>query len=168
MAFWSRARAAWDLAAFVAPWDAGRPSIYDHIHGLVAEGKNDLFALPDDEVVSPPGALRWVAGGLDGAFGHHGGVKPGRHAADVQKAVKAALDDPSPLKLQRLYSLLGQSALEYVDALLEWLSSRSVDLARLEDLMEWIARHAPDREPVKVAIALLGVIPQPQRSHENL
>jgi hypothetical protein len=168
MAFWSRRRAAWDLSAFVQPWDAGRPSIYGHIHGLVADGDNDLSTLPDDEVVSPPGELQWIAGGRDGVVGHHAEIKPGRHAADVHKALKAALDDPSPLKLQRIYSLLQQDALEYMDPLLEHLSSRPLDVARLEDLAEWIARHAPDREPVKVAIALLGVIPQPQRSHEDL
>jgi hypothetical protein len=168
MAFWSRRRAAWDLAAVTPPWDTSRSSVYSHIQGLIAGGSKDLSTLPDDEIVSPPGALRWVAGGLDGAFGHHGGAQPGRQAVEVQKAVEAALDDPAPLKLQRLYGLLRQSALEYTDTLLERLSSRRLDLARLEDLAEWIARHAPDREPVKVAIALLGVIPQPQRSHDEL
>lgn len=53
------------------PWK-NRKSIYMHIRDNIdKEGKLTTESLPDDEVRHQDTELRWAAGALDGAFGHH-------------------------------------------------------------------------------------------------
>ena len=66
----------WNLETVDPPWGS-RPSIYPHIKAHIVAGKNGLAdggdKLPDDAAVFQEGGLRWVSGGMDSAFGHHGG-----------------------------------------------------------------------------------------------
>lgn len=50
-------------------WE-GRPSIYSYIK---EQGQSVDGSLPDDDEFWAGDRMRWVAGGLDGAFGHHAG-----------------------------------------------------------------------------------------------
>ena len=101
-----------------------------------------------------------MAGGLDGAVGHHvaGGGKSDR-ARLVHRGLRVVVEDASAEKLQKLYEQLLQGhAMDCLDALVAVLiEAQDVDAGRLRDLAEWLAREAPDREPVKFAVALLGI-----------
>ena len=100
-------------------------------------------------------------GGLEGAFRHHGGGRSDKsRAAMLHRAIGVVLEDASALKLGKLYDqLLDDGVLDFIDPLLERImETRDLDAKRLEELATWLARNAPDREPVKVAMAILGVI----------
>jgi hypothetical protein len=99
---------------------------------------------------------------MDGAFGHHGGGGSEKSRAKMlHRALKVVLEDASSVKLKKLYEqLLQEGILDFIDPLLERIiEKQDLDAQRLEELALWIAKNAPDREPVKFAIAVLGVIP---------
>jgi hypothetical protein len=161
MGFWSRKkRPPWDPASVTPPWRSS-VSIYRHVLEHVEPGGKGLRAggerLPDE---TDDGSIKWVAGGLDGAFGHHATAGRNTEVAErVGEALRAALADADAASLTALYALLREaSAVDYVDALLDDVSrDAGIDPVRLHALAEWLAREAPDREPVKVALALLGL-----------
>jgi hypothetical protein len=155
-------RPHWTLDGVHPGW-GDRPSIY----GVVTRGaaaSTELADLPDDDRALTGMAFRFVAGGLDGVAGRHGlGEVPGTakdHASEVAQAIGRVLSAPSPgREVANLYHLLVmRSVLSYVDPLLERLASHPVDRVRLRELAVWLAINAPDREPVKLAVALLGVV----------
>ncbi len=159
--FWKSKNGAWDLANVERPWRDG-VSIYSHISEHVApdavglrEGGNRLPDEVDD------GDIKWAAGALDGAFGHHGGGgNETTRARMLHRALKVVLDDASSGKIRKLYDqLLGAGVLEFIDPLLQLIvEKQDLDAERLEELAVWIAENAPDREPVKFAIAVLGIV----------
>lgn len=154
----------WNIESVTPPW-SDRPSIYQHLLNHIRPGEPGLSEegerLPDDEIVHSDRQLRWMPGAIDGAFGHHLGSN---EAADVaQKLLESfrsltrrANNDHA----ESWYSLLRKySALSYVDPLLEAvLADNDLDLKRLHTIARWLAEKAADREPVKCAIALLGVV----------
>ncbi len=153
----------WDLTAVEPPWGA-RPSIYEHIESHIAAGKDGLSEggdqLPDEAELFEEGALRWVSGGMDGAFGHHGaGGNEQDSAEQVFGLLKAVLESSTNDRVSQLYHAFARgSSLDYVDPLLERIINDSrLEVDRLHELAVWLATRAADREPVKVALALLGV-----------
>ncbi|MEM7247776.1 MAG: hypothetical protein AAF533_20735 [Acidobacteriota bacterium] len=79
-----------------APWGT-RPSIHDHVvsHADPETGRlrDDGQELPDDAELFGDDDLRWVAGGLDGAFGHHGGgSRESDRVTVLFKSLQAALE----------------------------------------------------------------------------
>jgi hypothetical protein len=159
---WSSKKAgAWNLAEVDRPWEGG-PSIYAHIRQHLAPDGKGLLAgaepLPDE---TDDGGLTWSAGAMDGAFGHHGGGRAQKDRARMlHRALGVVLEDATPAKLKKLYDqLLDGSVLEFVDPLLELIvEKQDLDAKRLEELAVWLATNSPDRQPVKVAVAILGVI----------
>lgn len=154
----------WDIEAVEPPWGT-RPSIYEHIKSHIVPGEAGLSdggdELPDDAEVFEEGALRWVSGGMDGAFGHHGGGDNGQDAAQkVFGLVTSVLKDCTRERVRKLYEALREgSAIDFVDPLLELtINEKNIDANRLHDLAVWVATKAPDREPVKMALAFLGVL----------
>ena len=152
----------WDLANVEPPWE-GNVSIYSHISEHISPGAKGLteggHRLPDEK---DDGGIKWVAGGMDGAFGHHGGGGSEKSRAKLlHRALSVVLEDASAVKLKRLYDqLLQVGVIDFIDPLLERLvEKQDLDAERLEELALWIAKNAPDREPVKFAIAVLGAIP---------
>jgi hypothetical protein len=158
---WFSKSKAWDLGTVAQPWQ-GAASIYEHIKkhllpggGLDAAGER----LPDEK---DDGGIKWVAGGFDGAFGHHGGGGSEKDRAKMlYRALSVALDDAAPVKLQKLYDhLLDGSVLDFIDPILALIvEKQDLDAGRLHQLAVWLAEKAPDRGAVKFAIALFGVIP---------
>src|SRR5262249_5846463 len=148
MGWFSRSKGpgAWGLGAAELPWQ-GAPSIYTHVEnhlrpdggGLSAEGER----LPDEK---DDGGLKWVAGGLDGAFGHHagGGYEKDR-AKMLYRALTVALQDAAPTKLKTLYAhLLDGSVLDFIDPLLALIvEKQELDPERLEQLAVWLAKNSP-------------------------
>jgi hypothetical protein len=160
MGWFSRSR-KWELSTVAPPWQDA-PSIYEHIRKhLLPDGALDAAGerLPDDKA---DGGLRWVAGGLDGAFAHHGGGGSEKDRAKMlYRALSVVLDDAAPGKLKKLYDqLLAGSVPDFIDPLLSLIiEKQKLDAERLHQLAVWLAEKSPDRGPVKLAIALLGVIP---------
>jgi hypothetical protein len=154
----------WDIGKVTAPW-GDRPSVYRHIVAHIRPGEPGLSeggeTLPDDRFVRGDVGFGWAPGALDGALGRHFG---GGNAADAPQeildALRALLDKATDERAAELYSLLvGRSALDYVDPLLEAVvRDERLDPERLHAVARWLAAEAPDREPVKTAIALLGVL----------
>jgi hypothetical protein len=154
----------WDLNVVEPPWST-RPSIYEHIKSHIVAGETGLSDggddLPDDAEVFDEGGLRWVSGGMDGAFGHHGGGDYGQDAAkEVFGLVTSVLKNCTRESVRKLYEAFKEgSAIDLVDPLLELtIGEEDIDANRLHDLAIWLASKAPDREPVKVALAFLGVL----------
>ncbi len=167
--FWNRSE-SWDLGLVEPPWD-DRTSIHDYIARHVVPGKPDLAeggeSLPDEK---DDGGVRWAAGAMDGVMGHHMGPgKDKKRARKTKKALEAVLLRATSENVAALYALLmnDDGALGYLDHLIEALASKQrVDVERLEQLASWLATKAPDREPVKFAIAMLGIVPS--RKHEDI
>ena len=166
--FWPGRRGGgggWSVDGVEPPWRGG-PSIHDHIRAHIAPGRPGLTEggeeLPDEK---EDGGLRWVAGGMDGVSSHHmAGGGDARRAKRLHRALRDVLREPAPAALRRLYELLlDGSAIGLVDPLLERAAGgQDLPADRLGELARWIARDAPDREPVKVALALLGAAGGPE------
>jgi len=164
--FFSRwfSTAQWDLEAVPTPW-GDRPSILGHIEAHIHPGRPGLIpggeTLPDEDPVEE-GDVRWVAGGLDGAFGHHGGGgRPKKEARRVFGLLKRALRSGTAHNIHALYEALQRtSAINFVDPFSELVrkNTRALDAGRANALALWVASRAADQEPVKVAIALLGLL----------
>ncbi|MBG6247676.1 MULTISPECIES: hypothetical protein [Symbiopectobacterium] len=153
--------------AFPIPWEGSRQSIYLFLSPY-AQGSEPLpenaQTLPDENTQA--GELRWVAGGMDGAFGHHGGSAGSEETAiQLLSALGAATESPSLANIQKLYALLrNEPPLDYIDILMEKLPQASaLSSQKVHDMMLWLAMESPDRNPVKCAVALLAYFP----SQEN-
>ncbi|MGN7875928.1 hypothetical protein ACTJKJ_20405 [Roseateles sp. 22389] len=155
---------------FPAPWGDDRPSLFGYLASFPLEPDGRLpqaaSTLPDeDALVSRSGSkLRWAAGALDGMLGRH--VQTSQ-TASVEKALhmlEAASNAPTPEHVKDFYDLVNEGeVLSLIDALLDAVrGSRALDSARLHAFAQWLARESPDRAPVKVGIALLGLIHPPQ------
>lgn len=154
---------SWDIEGVNPPWGA-RPSIYQHILSHIRPGEPGLLEggeeLPDEERVRGGSQVGWAAGALDGVIGHHwGGAEAAETAGKVLAALKALTERASDERAGTLYSLLVEnSTLQYVDQLLpSVIEDDGLDHERLHALARWLATGAADREPVKCAIALLGI-----------
>lgn len=151
-------------ACFPTPWAADRTAIYrwllpwQHTEGpLPAEAET----LPDEPSVED-GEIRWAAGALDGVFGHHMGAGGDESPVEsIVAALESVLRKPQQSNVERLYSLLCQeSPLNYIDALLPAVAqAQHIPADKLQALAEWLATESPDRNVVKVAMALLAFFP---------
>lgn len=115
--------------------------------------------LPDEPERSDD-RIRWAAGAFDGAFGHHagGGGAPAATVEQIADALDAACRKPSRRRLRALYELLAAvDVMDVVDPLIRALVERQVDRGAVHRIGRWLATTAPDRGPVKIGIALLGV-----------
>lgn len=154
---------SWDIESVSRPW-GDRPSIYEHILSHIRPGEPGLGEegdrLPDDERARGEFKFGWAPGALDGAFGHHGGGADAEETArEVLEALRALTGKAADGRAQALYSLLLEHpALEYVDQLLPAVAEDGrLDPERLHAVARWLATGAADREPVKCAVALLGL-----------
>lgn len=146
-----------------ALWSEGE-SIYDFINrnldatGAVRANARDL---PDEKKRSKPGGLKWVAGGFDGTFGHHGGGEQAKQKATQVASLVASIARTGSVDAQRdLYAILQQdSVLDFLDAAIEQMVQQRTPVTDpLRQFAVNLATRSPDREPVKFALSLLGVI----------
>jgi hypothetical protein len=105
------------------------------------------------------GDLRWAAGAMDGALGHHAGGGGSDELADrAARAFVGACKRPTTRRLKRLYQTVNaDNPLDFLDPLMERLVTLRLDRERLHDLGRWLATTAADRGAVKVGIAVLGL-----------
>lgn len=145
------------------PW-YNLSSILDYIQSsLDSDGKlsEKGNTLPDEERRYKDEQLRWVAGGMDGAFGHHGGGgDTEKEAKKIASLVKAISQKDSLSKKVELYNLLMEDTLlDYIDPALEKIVASNISIdPYLHSYAKWLAFESPDRGPVKFGIALLGLI----------
>jgi hypothetical protein len=146
------------------PTVAPGPSIYDHIRthldeaGRLDDPGDPGLPLPD-ETKAMPGEIRWVAGAMDGVFGHHlGAGQADEQASRIATLFVKACRRASRRNLVKLYRAVSDdSALDFIDPMVEKLGGLRPDRAALHTLGRWLATTASDRGAVKVGIAILGV-----------
>jgi len=158
-----------DEQRFPVVWPTEQRAIYDWLAqwseetGVLPEAAQTLpdeFSPQEDEET-----LRWAPGALDGAFGHH--VARGdneEQATQVMQAIIRVLRRSSSKNMQALYQLAKQDTpLNFIDDLLKMMgASQAIDARRLRALVVFLATQAPDRQVVKLAMALLAFFPYQQ------
>lgn len=165
---WLRSRfqdPAWDLSAPTLPWDASRPALAAVIEeALLSDGSglaDSSMLLPDDEEAAEAAGLPFVPGGRDGvATFHLPQITDDEAVEAVLPALRAVLADGGLAGLPALYeALCAHSTLSWVDELGEALGEEpEPDPNRVFALGLLLATQAPDREPVKAGIALIGML----------
>jgi hypothetical protein len=144
-----------------SPWN-GLPSIYSFVQQNAQNGRlPEDFKLPDEERRYEENEMRFVPGGFDGAFGHHG--NPGvdkRTASKIAKLVKSiARNNRLSEKIELYRILVTDNVIDFIDPALEKIAKISLPIEPyLHSYAKWLAEEAPDRGPVKFGIALLGLI----------
>ena len=145
------------------PWDR-KPSILEHVRAHIDPAKPGLTeggeALPDEEQINAGSQIRWAAGALDGVMTHHaGGGSEDETAQQTVDLVCAYCRQPTAANKARLYQhVIDNQVVSIIDSVLEPLLNRpELNDARLFELAWSFATEAPDREPVKFGIALLGL-----------
>lgn len=145
-----------------------RPSLLGFIQQqLDADGRlPDPFCRLPDEKPAGPGDITWMAGALDGALGHHaGGAGVEETARDIARAIAAAAAKPKRRQLVALYDkVTNDDVLSFVDATIESLAGLRPSAVAVGHIGTWLASESPDRGPVKLGMALLGVTGAPDGS----
>lgn len=141
------------------PWGE-TPSIYETIQTKIDEhGRLKDDVLPDDESYWEGQSIRWVAGGLDGSFGHHAGSGKDEEKFKETLRLLAHLSRKPSLKTRRAayLKLMQADVLSVIDFLLEEL--RHVPGLNAQNIYKeafWLAEKGAHRNVVKFGIALLG------------
>lgn len=146
-----------------APWLGDRPPIHRILLEALAAresaptGSHVVLPEKDDEEASEE--IRWAPGALDSLFGSPDTSARQIKARSLVAAIGKTLRWPTTENAAHLYKLLQEcEAISIVDETLERLSA---DISRRRELMAALARRliceAPDIEPVKIGVALLGV-----------
>ncbi|MVO14475.1 hypothetical protein [Parasedimentitalea huanghaiensis] len=146
------------------PW-GDRKSIYDHIaEHINPERHEDLseggYRLPD-EPEADPNSISFASGAMDGMFGHHGSSKiQDEIVSDLHAALMSACENASDRNVHSLYRMFkDSSALEVVDPLVKRIHEQQViNGGRIREIVYWFTTKAADREPVKLSMALLGLL----------
>lgn len=145
------------------PW-GNAPSIYAHISAHIDPDKPGLleggYRLPD-EAEPDPNKVLFAPGAFDGVMGHHCSAKlEDQMVVELYAVLKNALGNATGRNVQALYSSIkNNDTLGVIDALIEHIQSTAeLDAARLRELTIWFATKGADREPVKFAMALLGLL----------
>lgn len=139
------------------------------------DGEGDPPELPD-EAPPDPTQLRFSSGSLDGIYTHHmGGGGEGRlrglvrrigrrdPAGEIVKALRRLVRHPGEAERRRLYALLlADEAIGTVDEVVERVAADRDLLAKLAPPARALVEEATDREPLKLAIALLGISGGPE------
>lgn len=151
-------------------WPGDRQSLYRFLTRYADQSDglpDDATTLPD-EVPAAEGEMGWSAGALDGVFGHHGNTGQSEEVEQLLGKLRAACDSPNAPATIILYEhLCRASPLEYLDVLIERLPDYpGISREKLESLSLWLATEAPDRAPVKFAMAMLGILGN--RSHADI
>lgn len=142
-------------------WE-GRPSIYSHIQ---VQGESVDGSLPDDEEFWSGDKIRWVAGGLDGAFGHHAG--PAKMTDEARELVRLLAKQSRKSKnstRKALYAKLVKTDIGgMMDVVLDEVRKQpGIQPDSVFHEAKWLAENAAHRNVVKFGIALLGLFQNEQ------
>lgn len=148
------------------PWDS-HPSIYEFLkQAEPGSGDRSELKLPDNEKFEGDGKLSFAAGAMDGIASHHMGSDPDTEAVGrAAKLLATYCSQPTAANKLELYRwVLDNNVLSLLDPLLERLSEMKVDVRRLYELAYSLTTESPDREPVKLGIAVLGRFENPENN----
>jgi len=146
------------------PWE-GFPSIYSFITENLDSSTEKLVEkadkLPDETRRFKPNDMRWVAGGMDNAMGHHG--NPGNDKKNAKKIANFVKSISISNRLNdkiALYNLLkDDNIIDYIDPALQNISTMATPIdPYFHKFAIWLCKESPDRGPVKFGISLLGII----------
>lgn len=149
------------------PWDR-RPSILEFVRSHIVAGKPGVsesgYTLPDDESISQGSKIRWAAGAMDGVTTHHMGT--GQSDETVHKTVELALAysrQPTAKNKAAVYRhVIAEHVVSIIDPVIEALvNEKGISHDRLYEFARSFVMESPDREPVKIGIAILGLFRQP-------
>ncbi len=149
------------------PWDQ-HPSILEFARSHIAASKpgmsEDGYTLPDEERIAQGSKIRWAAGAMDGVTTHHMGT--GENDEAVRKTVELVLAysrQPTAKNKAAVYQhVIAAHVVSTIDPVIEaLLNEEGIGHDRLYELARSFVTEAPDREPVKFGIALLGLFRQP-------
>ena len=154
----------WSIGDLEPPWGT-RKSIYWHIANHIEQDVLGLTTggetLPDEDLVKGDNQFGWAPGAVDGVLGgEYQGSPAKRRVDDLYSAVLKLTEVSSTSNLERLYEILASDILVsgLIDQFIEKIINEPpADLDRLHTLARWLAMEAADREPVKFAIAMLGL-----------
>lgn len=107
-----------------------------------------------------------MAGAMDGAMGHHADLSGGGEVdAIAQRTAQRIVDacgKPRRRQLTVLYQdLIDEDALSIIDPVIESLAQLRPSTVDVAAIGSWLVNESPDRGPVKVGIALLGITGAP-------
>lgn len=149
------------------PWDR-RPSIFEPVRSHIAADKpgmsEDGYTLPDEEPIGQGSKIRWAAGAMDGVTTHHMGR--GQNEETVRRTVELVLAysrQPTAMNKAAAYQhVIAEHVASIIDPVIEALVNESgISHERLYELARSFVTEAPDREPVKFGLAILGLFRQP-------
>ncbi|MHA6533682.1 limonene hydroxylase [Paenibacillus sp. BAC0078] len=146
----------------VRPLWEGKSSIYSYIQ---KQGGSVDGSLPDDEEFWSGSTMRWVAGGLDGAFGHH--ASPGKMTDEAQEVVQLLAKQsrkPKNSTRKALYAKLVKTDISgVIDASLDEVRKHAnLQPDAIFHEATWMVENAAHRNVVKFGIALLGLFQNEQ------
>ncbi|MDR6884296.1 limonene hydroxylase [Bacillus sp. 3255] len=146
----------------VRPLWEGKSSIYSYIK---EQGESVDGSLPDDEEFWSGSKMKWVAGGLDGALGHHAG--PGQMTDDTRELVQLLAKQsrkPKQSVRKALYAKLVKADIgSKIDAILDEVRKLpGIKPEAVFDEAKWLAENGTHRNAVKFGIALLGLFQNEQ------
>lgn len=140
------------------PWE-NRKSIYMYMKDTIdKEGDLTAESLPDEEERYQDSELRWAAGALDGAFGHH--TSCSEEDAMLANLIQSIARFGRMKDKIEFYNIVKKdNIISSIDHVLERIAQLQVKLTpNLNDWMEFLAFQSPDRGAVKTGIALLGAV----------
>lgn len=144
-------------------WDDTLPSAYQQLlpwRGEPGPLPDNLRTLPDTRP-RKENEISWADGALDGVFSHH---MAGGEETDVQKIrdlLKAAAEKGDKASVTAfLAAVREESPLGYIDPLLQLIvEQQGIDAQKLADFSVWLAQNSPERNVIKLAMALLAFFP---------
>ncbi|MEX0776038.1 MAG: hypothetical protein WD042_10050 [Phycisphaeraceae bacterium] len=149
----------------MGPWYwTQHPSIYEHILAHVKAGDEGLTeggeTLPDQAREGAGAMFQWAPGAQDGVTTHHRALPaPQEEAEAVAAVIRRFCGKPVAENRQLVHdTVLGRQVAVLVDALLRALITAGTHADRIHDLGKSLVTQSPDREPVKLGIALLGIL----------
>jgi hypothetical protein len=149
------------------PWDR-EPSILVFVRSHVVAGRPGLTeegdTLPDEERINRGSNLRWAAGAQDGVMTHHMGAGPDEETVRrTVELVRVYSRQPTAANKAAVYRhIIAAHVVSIIDPVIEALVNEGgIGHERLYELARSFVTEAPDREPVKLGIALLGLFRQP-------
>ncbi|QQZ63248.1 limonene hydroxylase [Paenibacillus sonchi] len=146
----------------IRPLWEGKPSIYSYIQG---QGESVDGSLPDDEEFWAGSTIRWVAGGMDGAFGHHAGpAKMTDEARELVHLLAKQSRKPKNSIRKALYAKLVKTDIGgMMDTVLDEVRMQpGIQPGPVFLEAKWLAEHAAHRNAVKFGIAMLGLFQNEQ------
>ncbi|MFD1175353.1 limonene hydroxylase [Paenibacillus puldeungensis] len=141
----------------VRPLWEGKTSIYSYIR---EQGEAVDGSLPDDEEFWAGSKFRWVAGGLDGALGHHAMTSEKKEKAqELARRLAKHFRKPKNSTRKLLYAELVETDIGSMidDILAEVRKMPGIRPGAVYDEAIWLAEHGAHRNAVKFGIALLGL-----------